>query len=113
MCTMGCNPAGLKRLAEAERQPWYDQLGSLSVGLPAYHDILLARIVKDDAQWAYAFVEAVKWRERREADVRKALTKIGREAEMAWFRRDSPAFRNQADILFATIEERRRDGKVG
>ena len=112
MCTMGCNPGGLKRLAESERQPWYDRLYSLADHLPAYHDILLARIINDDAQWAYSFVEPIKWRDRREQEIRKAFDQIERDAELTWLRTDPEGFRAQADVLFATIEERRRDGKA-
>lgn len=104
--TMGCNPAGLKRLGLEDRQGWYGHINSMIAGLPSYHDLHLSAIERDDAQWAYLITAPVKWREPVEADAAKAFQRHGMSLRNAWWRTGEPAFREIVDVLFLTKMER-------
>lgn len=123
LSTMGCNPAGIKRIglddgsgdAKRERRAWFDLIATQQNTLPHYRDLLLAAIEKDEAQWAYLLCTAAKWRPQSEAIVRGAFkTAInrlpeesrGRTAAMTWFGADPLGFEETKRHLFLTKAER-------
>lgn len=107
LSTMGCNPAGIKRMDIEERRGWFGLLGAQQDALPQYRDLLLAAIERDDAQWAYLMSTAEKWRASTEAVVKTAFKKIGRTAAMSWYRRDPECFEDTKRTLFLTKKELR------
>lgn len=107
LSTMGCNPAGLKRLDLGERREWFGLVESQQVALPAYRDLLLTAIERDDAQWAYLVGQAAKWRKPTEDKVRSAFAQAGRTVAMSWYALDRPGFEATKDRLFFTKQELR------
>jgi hypothetical protein len=104
--TMGCNPAGLKRLPYEERVDWFEHVRRQAETLPPHHDLLLAEIDRDDAQWAYLLCDAAAWRDKAEVNVRSAFGKCGLSVTMAWLRLDESGFSKIAEHLFLTRKER-------
>lgn len=104
--TMGCNARGLKRLEQLIRDGWYEHIVMQKARLPLRHDLLLAKIDGDAAQWAYLFCEPLVWRDRTQAGVEGAFEAQGLLLTCAWLRRSPSAFRNLQDELFKTREER-------
>jgi hypothetical protein len=107
LSTMGCNPAGIKRMDIEERRGWFDLVGAQQRALPRYRDLLLAAIERDDAQWAYLISTAAKWRSSTESVVKTAFKKIGRTAVMSWCCRESERFEETKRALFLTKKELR------
>lgn len=105
MSTMGCNAAGVKRLAIGERVQWFDLLSAQENSLPAYRDLLLAAIERDAAQWAYLFSTASKWSGSFTRVVESAFRRVGRTAEWAWFRQDRGEYEAAKRRLFLTKKE--------
>ncbi|MEV7013350.1 hypothetical protein [Streptosporangium sp. NPDC051022] len=112
LSTMGCNPAGLKRLDLEERQAWFGLVGAQQDALPDYRDLLLAAIERDDAQWAYLLSTAAKWRGSTESVVRTAFKRIGRTAAMAWLGQDPHQFEETKRALFLTKKELREQAST-
>lgn len=108
LSTMGCNPAGLKRMKADERISWFDLVEAQQAALPTHRDLLLAAIERDEAQWAYLLGTASLWRAKTEALVRTAFKRCGRTAAMAWFRKSAPEFQDAKLQLFLTRNELRR-----
>lgn len=107
LSTMGCNPAGIKRMDIEERRAWFGLVGAQQAALPNYRDLLLAAIERDEAQWAYLLSTAEKWRASTESVVKTAFKKIGRTAAMSWFGRDPDRFEETKRTLFLTKKELR------
>lgn len=107
LSTMGCNPAGIKRLDRAEREQWFELVRQQQDTLPAHRDLLLAAIERDSAQWAYLVGDAAKWRASTENVVRTAFAKVGRTVAASWFRSDSARFEETKRELFLTRSELR------
>lgn len=106
LSTLGCNPAGLKRLPLEERQGWFDLLRHHEQASPNYRDLLLAAIERDDAQWAYLMGEPVKWRGQMEAVARSAFKRHGASMVTAWWREQPVAYDELKRQLFLTKTER-------
>lgn len=106
MSTMGCNVGGLKRISSEERAIWYQHVQGQVDGLWQHHDLLLAAIERDDAQWAYLITAPQKWVDATEQDVRNAFGQEGLSLRCEWLRRDPDAFRDLLDVLFKTRKER-------
>lgn len=104
--TMGCNPAGLKRLEPTIRHRWFDLVGQQQENLPRHHDLFLAAIEKDDAQWAYLIDEAATWRIVSQKIAETAFGRNGMSIESAWSRQDAEHFGTMLDRLFLTKAER-------
>ena len=104
--TMGCNPAGLKRLPHEERLTWFDQIQEQIDALPAKQDLLLVEIEKDDAQWAYLLSEPIRWRARVVQEVERAFGNHGMMVNYAWFKEDLGRFNTIQERLFLTKKER-------
>lgn len=104
--TMGCNPAGLKRLPLQERRGWFEHIERQVRTLPNHHDLLLAEIEKDDAQWAYLLCEPVKWRQQAERDVHLAFAKHELSVNFAWWKTERSRFAEIEKHLFLTKKER-------
>lgn len=105
LSTMGCNPAGIKRLDLQERRAWFDLVNAQQTTLPHYRDLLLAAIERDDAQWAYLLCTSNKWREKTEAVVKTAFRRTGRTTEMKWHGVDTLGFEETKRRLFLTKRE--------
>lgn len=123
LSTMGCNPAGIKRIglddgsgdAKRERRAWFNLIATQQNTLPNYRDLLLAAIEKDEAQWAYLLCTAAKWRPQSEGIVKSAFKSAikrlpeesrGRTAAMTWFGMDPLGFERTKRELFLTKSER-------
>lgn len=106
LSTLGCNPAGLKRLPQEERLGWFDLLRHHEAAAPRYRDLLLAAIERDDAQWAYLMGEPVKWRGQMEAVARSAFKRHGASMVTAWWRDQPAAYEALKRQLFLTKAER-------
>lgn len=104
--TMGCNPAGLKRLPPDIRMGWFDLIASQENALPRYRDLLLAAIAGDDAQWAYLLGEPVKWRGSAERMATTAFRRHDYTLDMAWCRMQRGPFDDLKRRLFLTRSER-------
>lgn len=104
--TMGCNPAGLKRLPIEHRQSWFEFVDTQARGLPGHHDLTLAAIERDDAQWAYLICHAEKWSERVIADYQKSFNKHGMGMVYASRGSEPEKFRALQEHLFLTQKER-------
>lgn len=107
--TLGCNPAGLKRLDLEERQLWFHNVNEQQSSTPRYRDMLLAAIERDEAQWAYLISTATRWRDKTENVVTTAFRKVGRTAAMSWARQDAAEFEELKRLLFLTRQERSGD----
>jgi len=107
LSTMGCNPAGLKRLKHEERLPWFGLVAAQEAALPGYRDLLLAAIEGDDAQWAYLLCEPVKWRDTQQVVAARAFAKYGYSLDMSWHRTHPAEFELLKQRLFLTKAERR------
>jgi len=107
LSTMGCNPAGIKRLDISERLQWFDLIQAQQDALPPYRDLLLAAIERDEAQWAYLICDPGKWRAKTESVVRTAFSKVGRTVAMSWYRANPDQFEETKRSLFFTQRERR------
>lgn len=121
LSTLGCNPAGIKRIdlddesgdIKRERIAWFDLIDRQEEALPHYRDLLLAAIEKDEAQWAYLLSTSIKekWRRQAEAVVRSAFKQMpeesrGRTAATTWFRQSPTEFSATKLHLFLTKAER-------
>jgi hypothetical protein len=104
--TMGCNPAGLKRLPPEQRAGWYDHINSMITGLRPGHDLHLSAIERDDSQWSYLVTSPTKWRGPTEQDAVKAFDKHGMSLRHAWLRTNYDEFKEIVDRLFLTKGER-------
>lgn len=104
--TMGCNPAGLKRLKIEDRQHWFGHVERQAETLPAWRDLLLAAIENDDSQWAYLLCEPVKWRDRVGRDVNRAFGSHDLTVNFAWLRTEPDRFAEIEQRLFLTKKER-------
>jgi hypothetical protein len=107
LSTMGCNPAGLKRLEKEERLHWFSFPDTQERALPRYRDLILAAIDRDEAQWAYLLSTSEKWRDKTEAVFKTAFKKCGRTAAMAWLRKNPEQFTETKRTLFLTKKELR------
>ncbi|MGW4663226.1 hypothetical protein [Streptosporangium sandarakinum] len=107
LSTMGCNPAGIKRMDIEERRGWFDLVDAQQAALPRYRDLLLAAIERDEAQWAYLLSTSEKWRGTTESVVKTAFKKVGRTVALSWFRRDPGRFEDTKRSLFLTKKELR------
>lgn len=105
LSTMGCNPAGLKRLKLEERLDWFGLVDDQQDACPGYRDLLLAAIERDDAQWAYLLSTAGVWRDTTEKVVKTAFKKVGRTAAMQWWRTNEAEFEATKLRLFLTRPE--------
>jgi hypothetical protein len=104
--TMGCNPAGLKRLGLDERLRWFDLIDQQEASLPPHRDLLLAAIRKDDAQWAYLLAEPAKWTDRVHRAVVAEFRKRGMGIDLAWYRTEPERYQEIKRRLFLTKAER-------
>jgi hypothetical protein len=104
--TMGCNPAGLKRLDLTVRGEWFELIGQQEAAVPGHRDLLLAAIKGDSAQWAYLLNEPEKWRPSVERIARTAFGHSGYSLETAWYRHESEQFKELKEKLFFRREER-------
>lgn len=86
LSTMGCNPAGLKRLDITERINWFSAIQAQQRALPAYRDLSLAALDRDEAQWAYLVATSGKWRDGTDQAARRSAKKCNRSLTIAWWR---------------------------
>jgi hypothetical protein len=108
LTTMGCNPAGLKRLDYDEhRAGWFDLIQAQERAQPPHRDLLLAAIRRDDAQWAYLMSEPTKWKPAMEVTARSSFKRFGMDVDTAWWRTEPEAFEALKRQLFLTNAERK------
>ncbi len=114
LSTLGCNPAGLKRLPRERRELWYDRIEMIRQTLQNWHDLCLFSVGNSD-QWAYLISAPQKWRDEITKDCQKAFefADLGanrKEPTIVWLREDEAAFRRLCDYLFLTKDERDSEG---
>lgn len=118
---VGFNVAGIKRSpflrddpgpqtdSISTRSDWYGLIRSLTLTLPAHHDLMLAGFSRDSAQWAYLFSSPIKWRDKgeEEAVIAEAFTATGEahDYEYAWCKRDRRKFAQLVDRRILTKAE--------
>ncbi len=106
MSTLGCNPNGHKAWNDREaRDGWFRNVEDIVAALVPDHDLYLARIVRDSAQWAYLFEAPSCWRDHIEEDVAKAFAQNGLVTEGGWLRLDPAGFKHRLRSLFLTKSE--------
>jgi hypothetical protein len=106
MSTLGCNPNGHKAWNDrTAREGWFRNVEDIRGALVPDHDLYLARIVRDSAQWAYLFEAPSCWRSHIEEDVDIAFTRQGLETEGGWCRLDPAGFEHRLRTLFLTKNE--------
>lgn len=103
LSTMGCNPAGIKRLAIAERINWFAAVHEQQLALPGYRDLSLAALDRDEAQWAYLVATSDKWRDKTDQAARKSAKNCNRSVSIAWWRQDGDQF---TDLLLRLFLQR-------
>lgn len=110
--TLGCNVRGIKRMDRPTREGWYGHIQAVVDSLMPHHDLLLAAIERDAAQWAYMLTVPAVWLERTDREVRRAFARLGRNMRTCWLRRDGvDATNEQLDILFLTNAELKAAGR--
>lgn len=92
LSTMGCNPAGLKRLTIDERIKWFAAVREQQQAMPHYRDLSLAALDRDEAQWAYLVATSDKWRAKTDQAARKSAKNCNRSVSIAWWRQDHDEF---------------------
>lgn len=92
LSTMGCNPAGLKRLTIGERIKWFATVREQQQSLPDYRDLSLAALDQDEAQWAYLVATSDKWRSKTDQAARKSAKSCNRSVSIAWWRQNRDGF---------------------
>ncbi|OLT24354.1 hypothetical protein BJF79_13500 [Actinomadura sp. CNU-125] len=107
LSTMGCNPAGIKRLAITERINWFAAVREQQRALPAYRDLSLAALDRDEAQWAYLVATSAKprWRSGTDQAARRSAKNCNRSVSLAWWRQDSDEFTGLLLRLFLQKSE--------
>lgn len=106
LSTLGCNPAGIKRLPLEERQGWFDLVQSQEDATPRHRDLLLCAIERDASQWAYLMGEPIRWRPAMETVARGVFKRHGVGITSAWWRTQPDAFSELKRQLFLTGKER-------
>lgn len=106
ICTMGCNPAGLKRIDFNVRDQWFELVNQVKNRLPPHHNLFLAAIEGDNAQWAYLIQESRKWKDDLEKDAQSSFGHFNYALECAWLKGDSASFESILKRLFYTKNER-------
>jgi len=101
LSTLGCNPAGIKRLPAEERAGWFDLIDSQERACPNYRDLLLCA-----SQWAYLMSEPTKWRSGMENTARTAFKRHGASLTAAWWKESPEAYEEIKRTLFLTGKER-------
>lgn len=107
LSTMGCNPAGLKRLDITERINWFDHVRQQQQALPSYRDLSLAVLDNDEAQWAYLVTTSrhASWVDKTTAAARRSAKTSGRTLTVKWWRQDHDGFDDLLLKLFLTKRE--------
>lgn len=106
LSTMGCNPAGLKRLTIDERINWFATVREQQLCLPEYRDLSLAALDRDEAQWAYLVATSDKWRTKTDQAAMKSAKNCNRSVSIAWWRQDRARFDDLLLRLFLQKTER-------
>lgn len=107
LSTMGCNPAGLKRLTIDERIKWFATVREQQQAMPHYRDLSLAALDRDEAQWAYlvATSDKPKWRAKADQAARKSAKNCNRSVSIAWWRQEPGQFDDLLLRLFLQKSE--------
>lgn len=92
LSTMGCNPAGLKRLTIDERIKWFATVRDQQQAMPNYRDLSIAALDRDEAQWAYLVATSGKWRAKTDQAARKSAKSCNRSVSIAWWRQNANEF---------------------
>lgn len=92
LSTMGCNPAGIKRLTIDERINWFAMVREQQQAMPDYRDLSLAALDRDEAQWAYLVATSDKWRTKTDQAAKKSAKNCNRSVSIAWWRQDPHRF---------------------
>lgn len=110
LSTMGCNPAGLKRLTIDERINWFATVREQQRSMPDYRDLSLAALDQDEAQWAYLVATSDKWRSKTDQAARKSAKSCNRSISTAWWRQDPNQFDDLLLRLFLQKSELKQIG---
>lgn len=105
LSTMGCNPAGLKRLTINERINWFATVREQQESMPDYRDLSLAALDRDEAQWAYLVATSDKWRAKTDQAARKSAKNCNRSVSISWWRREPGPFDDLLLRLFLQKSE--------
>lgn len=105
LSTMGCNPAGIKRLVIDERINWFAAVREQQQSMPDYRDLSLAALDQDEAQWAYLVATSDKWRTKTDQAARKSAKSCKRSVSIAWWRQDRDQFDDLLLRLFLQKSE--------
>ena len=104
--TLGCNVGGIKRVPIEERILWKENIYKQLDLLQNWHDALLVRLEKDDAQWAYLVNAPKKWKKELLEDFERAFKKWEKGLAMTWYKEDRKKFDQEIFILMATQKEK-------
>ena len=105
LSTMGCNPAGLKRLTIDERINWFATVREQQQAMPHYRDLSLAALDRDEAQWAYLVATSDKWRVKTNQAAKKSAKSCNRSVSIAWWRQEPNRFDDLLLRLFLQKSE--------
>jgi len=105
LSTMGCNPAGLKRLNIDERIKWFATVREQQQVMPEYRDLSLAALDRDEAQWAYLVATSDKWRAKTDQAAKKSAKSCKRSVSIAWWRQEPHQFDDLLLRLFLQKSE--------
>lgn len=105
LSTMGCNPAGIKRLSIEERIHWFATVREQQQAMPEYRDLSLAALDRDEAQWAYLVATSDKWRAKTDQAAKKSAKSCNRSVSIAWWRQEPDRFYDLLLRLFLQKSE--------
>lgn len=108
VCSLGCNPNGYKRdKPRPERDKWFEAVEFLCRKIHTRQDLLLFKLIRNDAQWAYIVTPPKVWSmELRATIVKKVLPFWPNGVEYASLRFDPTKLEHLKLELFLTEKER-------
>ena len=108
MATLGCNVGGVKRLTKDRRDKYIAVIDELTNSVPAFHDCILVRVLRDAAQWAYLIRLPLVWSQKSMRTFKKKGDEVfPNGVEVFSLRHSTPeAWRDVLDVLLYTKKER-------
>lgn len=107
LMTLGCNVAGVKRIAVEERIGWMDIVNMAVKRRNRLHDVMLLTLNRDDSQWAYLAAFPLRWAKEFQADSVRVGQKLWTNGVTAHsITHDRRQFESKMEELFYTAKER-------
>lgn len=107
LSTLGCNPRGIKRLSRDQRTGWFERIQEVVNFVPAWHDAMIVKLNRDEAQWAYLLTGPLRWfdDETYQKTCQSAFSAWRRGIALARYKTEGRAFMEICEELFLTKKE--------